>query len=315
MTVLAPPPTDRHEDRRAERPAYRPYRASVAAIDRLSPTFTRVSFTCDDFATFGAERLDQRIKLVFPLDDGSFCDLTAGEWYDQWRALPESRRNPFRTYTVRDIDQAARRLDVDFVVHGDGGPAARWLDSAALGDELLVIGPDALSPYSGVGIDWRPGDAADILLAGDETAAPAIASILETLPAGRRAHAFIEVPSAVDALPLRLPDGVSVTWLSRGAGEHGCELVPAVTEWLAERPALVAAAAAGRPQPLAEVDIDREILWERPETAAGGFYAWIAGESAAVKTLRRLLVRGHGIDRGRVAFMGYWRRGLAERVG
>lgn len=310
MTVLSPPLTDR--------PAYRPYRAAVVAIRRLSPGFARVSLTCDAFETFGTERLDQRIKLVFPLADGSLSPLDGdppgGDWYDRWRALPEHRRNPFRTYTVRDVDQRERRVDVDFVVHGDGGPAAGWLSAAAPGDELVVIGPDALSPHSGVGIDWRPGEATELLLVGDETAAPAIASILESLPSTRRARAFIEVPEAADALPLRVGRHVEATWLARDGGEHGRRLVPAVTSWLAEHPELVAAAAATRAQRLGEVDIDSEILWESPEQAAGGFYAWIAGESGVVKNLRRLLVRGHGIDRGRVAFMGYWRLGRSERV-
>ncbi|CAM5361948.1 siderophore-interacting protein [Leifsonia shinshuensis] len=312
MPVLAPPLTDR--------PAYRPYRARVLAIRRLSPGFARVSLGCDDFATFGAERLDQRIKLVFPLPDGSFSALGAGDWYGEWRALPEHRRNPFRTYTVRDVDQGERRLDVDFVVHGDGGPAARWLAGAAAGDELVVIGPDGLSPHTGVGIDWRPGAATELLLAGDETAAPAIASILEGLPPSRRAHAFIEVPTAEDALPLRTGPHTEVTWVARDGGEHGCALLPAVTGWLNEHPDVVAAAAAGRTQRLEDVDVDTGILWDSPErpdghgAAAGGFYAWIAGESGVVKTLRRLLVRGHGIDRGRVAFMGYWRLGRAEQV-
>ena len=93
MPVLAPPLTDR--------PAYRPYRAAVSDLRRLSPGFLRVSLTCPEFETFGTERLDQRIKLVFPLADGSFSPLDAGDWYDQWRALPDHRRNPFRTYTVR----------------------------------------------------------------------------------------------------------------------------------------------------------------------------------------------------------------------
>lgn len=305
MPVLAPPLTDR--------PAYRPYRAQVLEVRRLSPGFARVSLGCDDFETFGAERLDQRIKLVFPLPDGSFSPLDAGDWYGHWRALPEHRRNPFRTYTVRDVDPHECRVDVDFVVHGDGGPAARWLASAAQGDELMVIGPDALSPHSGVGIDWRPGEATELLLAGDETAAPAIASILESLPPTRTARAFIEVPTAADALPLRIGRNVEVTWLARDGGEHGCALLPAVTGWLAAHPDVVAAAAAGRTQRLEDVDVDADILWDSPEEAAGGFYAWIAGESGVVKTLRRLLVRGHGIDRGRVAFMGYWRLGRAEQ--
>ncbi|MGN7798085.1 siderophore-interacting protein [Leifsonia sp. 22587] len=318
MTILAPTRTER------PRPAYRPYRARVAAISRLSPHFTRVRFECGDFEHFGTECLDQRIKLLFPLADGSFADLGvddeeahfAGDWYERWRGLPEHRRNPFRTYTVRAIDTDACCLDIDFVVHGDGGPAARWLLGARPNDELVVIGPDARSPHRGVGIDWRPGSARELLLAGDETAAPAIASILETLPAGRRARAFIEVPSAEDALSLRLPPHVEATWLPRGSAVTGAALVPAVQRWLAEHPRVVAAAAAGRAQSLDDVDVDRDILWESPldeaDATHAGFYAWIAGESAAVKTLRRMLVRDHGIDRSRVAFMGYWRLGRSE---
>lgn len=314
MTILAPTRTER------PRPAYRPYRATVADVRRLSPHFTRVTFHCDDFEHFGTECLDQRIKLLFPLADGTFSDLgvddedahIAGDWFERWRALPEHRRNPFRTYTVRAIDPDTCLLVIDFVAHGDGGPAARWLLSAAAGAELVVIGPDARSPHRGVGIDWRPGDARDLLLAGDETAAPAIASILESLPAGRRARAFIEVPSPEDALPLRLPAHAEVTWLARGGSVIGTELVPAVRDWLAGHPGIVSAAAARGAQRLDDVDVDRDILWESPESAHGGFYAWIAGESAAVKTLRRMLVREHGIDRSRVAFMGYWRLGRSE---
>ena len=43
------------------------------------------------------------------------------------------------------------------------------------------------------------------------------------------------------------------------------------------------------------------------------FYAWMAGEAAAVKALRRAVVTDRGVDRRQVAFMGYWRRGQAER--
>jgi len=315
VTILAPTLTER------PRPAYRPYRATVAEVRRLSPHFTRVTFRCDDFEHFGTECLDQRIKLLFPLADGTFSDLgaddeqaqLAGDWYERWRGLPEHRRNPFRTYTVRRIDPDACRLDIDFVSHGDGGPAARWLLSARPGDQLVVVGPDARSPHRGVGIDWRPGDARELLLAGDETAAPAIASILEALPADRRARAFIEVPSREDALDLRLPDQATVTWLARGQDAvTGVKLLPAVQDWLVANRRVVAAAAAPGAQSLDEVDVDLDVLWESTENAHGGFYAWIAGESAAVKTLRRMLVREHGIDRSQVAFMGYWRRGRAE---
>ena len=44
-----------------------------------------------------------------------------------------------------------------------------------------------------------------------------------------------------------------------------------------------------------------------------GLYAWIAGESKVVTGLRRHLVRELGMDRSQVAFMGYWRRGVAMK--
>ena len=70
----------------------------------------------------------------------------------------------------------------------------------------------------------------------------------------------------------------------------------------------------GRPRPLPDVDVDASLLWEVPERAraAGGVYAWVAGEAAVVRDLRRFLVRDVGLDRRSVAFMGYWRQGRAE---
>jgi NADPH-dependent ferric siderophore reductase len=62
---------------------------------------------------------------------------------------------------------------------------------------------------------------------------------------------------------------------------------------------------------LADVDVDRAILWEVPAAPASGpaLYAWLAGEAGVIRQLRRHLVAGRGLDRGSVAFMGYWRQG------
>ena len=65
---------------------------------------------------------------------------------------------------------------------------------------------------------------------------------------------------------------------------------------------------------LEDVDVDSGILWEVPAettaaTGSSGVYAWLAGEAAVVKALRRHLVQTAGIDRRSVAFMGYWREG------
>ncbi len=294
------------------RPAYRPYEVQVASVKRLSPHFVRVEFTGPDMEHFGTAGLDQRIKVVLPFADGTFADFgqheAAGDWYDRWRNLPDDARNVFRTYTVRRIEPG--RLTVDFVVHDHAGPAGAWAEQAAVGQDLFIVGPDERSPNSRGGIDWHPGTARRVLLAGDETAAPAICSILESLDLSYQATAFIEVPEGADAGALGSDPRIRV--IARGAVEHGTGLIEAVTAWAQHNTELLELAKAPVAQELEDIDIDAQLLWDSPGASEGEFYAWFAGEAATIKSLRRLLVSGHGVDRKRVSFMGYWRQGRAE---
>ncbi len=182
-----------------ERPAYRSFRVQVARVERLTPHFTSVTFEGDDLGEFGSAGLDQRVKVVLPLPEVGFAAFPEGDdWYSAWRELPGELRNPFRTYTVRAVRPERREVDIVFVGHGDRGPASAWAATAAPGDEIVLIGPDELSAGREVGIDWRPGEVETLLLAGDETAAPAIASILESLPSDANGIALIEVPAHGD---------------------------------------------------------------------------------------------------------------------
>jgi NADPH-dependent ferric siderophore reductase len=115
------------------------------------------------------------------------------------------------------------------------------------------------------------------------------------------------VPSADDFLPLTTH--ATVTWLARG---DESSLEAEVRSWAAANPAEFASALAANRQELEDIDVDEEMLWDSPEEATVEFYAWLAGESALIKSLRRFLVTETGIDRARVAFMGYWRLGKAE---
>jgi NADPH-dependent ferric siderophore reductase len=299
-------------------PAYRDFDATVAAVTTLSPHFVRVTFTGPDLELFGDTCLDQRIKVVLPLDQRThadpFADLPRGEdWYAAWRALPAGRQNPFRTYTVRAVRPGRREVDVDLVRHGDSGPASAWAGRVEVGDRCVLIGPDRRGDSAFVGVEWRPGAATDVLLAGDETAVPAIGSILESLPGHTRGQAFLEVPTAEDVLSLQAPAGVEIRWLPRHTGApdtavpHGVRLVQALTSELTVGPA---APSGTDPE---QVDVDAGILWETPADEPGGTaFAWLAGEAVVIRTLRRHLVRDRGWDRRQVAFMGYWRAGRAE---
>jgi NADPH-dependent ferric siderophore reductase len=298
MTLAAPPI-----------PAYRLFAAEVAGVQRLSPSFLRVTFTGPSFDDLAPNGWDQRIKVLLPTPDRGLRDCPRGhDWYAEWRALPEEHRNPMRTYTVRAARPELREVDVDFVLHGATGPASAWAETATAGDEVVLVGPNARFEGPTGGFEWRPPSGAPcMLLAGDETAVPAVCAIVEALAPGTAARVFMEVPDAGDILPLAVPVGVQVTWLPRRptGAPRGALLTAAVVAAVREL---------GDPRPTASapepVDDDAgDLLWDVPVDASGaGLYAWLAGEAGVVTSLRRDLV-GLGVDRRSVAFMGYWRAG------
>lgn len=317
-------------------PAYRPFAVTVTRLLRISPHLMRVTFAAPDLRHLATTGLDQRVRLLVPHSDGTVADVGAedpqtlaeGSWYTRWRELPEHLRNPMRTYTVRYARPDRNELDVDMVLHEPAahpdGPATAWLRRAQVGDRLVVIAADARSADPTIGTDWHPGGARHLLLAGDETAAPAICAILEALPPGRTAQAFIEVATGDDILNL-VPRGASrLTWLARDAGcstadgfkpvaPHGLLLTQNVQVWLRRHMTQLASVLLPEPELLDDVDVDTELLWDSPlDPATGDFYAWVAGEAATVRTLRRHLVQDVGVARANVAFMGYWRTGRAE---
>lgn len=290
---------------------WRVFAVTVSAVRRLSPSFTRVTFTGADLDRFADNGYDQRIKLALPLPGQDRATLPDGaDWYATWRALPEHLRNPIRTYTVRAVRPHLAEVDVDLVLHGDSGPATRWARRAGIGDEIALVGPDAGFDGNHGGVEFRPPAGGTLLLAGDETAVPAISNICERLPLDARGTVVLEVPDAADVLPLLAPPGVEVHWLARGADGYGSRLVPAVVEAAGK---LLAPGASTAAQPVPDVDVDTEILWEVPEQVASApLYAWLAGEAGVIRHLRRHLVAERGLDRRAVAFMGYWRLGHAD---
>ena len=295
----------------------------VVSVERLSPSFLRVELGSPELAHFGVDgdRFDQRIKLVFPDPVTGGITSTEGadeSWLVTFMEQPCEERGHMRTYTIRDVRGSGEQTTfvVDIVLHLEGdlvGPGSTWASTAKVGDRIVLLAPRAGHPYGG--IEFTPAPGADLLLVGDETAVPAICTILEQLPADAVGTAFLEVPVASDVQDVRGPAGVDVVWLAREGDELGVGLHDAVVAHLGIPGATVEVDAA-------EVDPD---LWETPfysssgeevpgdVTGVGGTYAWIAGESQVVTGLRRHLVKELGFDRSQVAFMGYWRRGVAMK--
>jgi len=317
---------ERHEQ---ELEAARPMRAfevRVSAVRALTPHFLRITFTGSDLELFGSNAdaltLDLRIKLLIPSPGHALPPLRAvrgsltEDWYRDWRSRQESTRGVMRTYTVRTLrpgvparegrPASPAELDIDFVLHleGGSGPAAQWAGAARPGDPMTLIGPCARWGDC-LGIEFAPGGAQRVLLVGDETAVPAIAAILESLPSQVSGHAVLEVPTAEDFLDMSTAANVEIRWHARNTNAHGEALARDVRT-------VMAPAACHRGQEPDDVDVDATILWETPEQGPGhGLYAWIAGEASTVRKLRRYLVRDVGMDRNAVAFMGYWRQGQA----
>ena len=164
-----------------------------------------------------------------------------------------------------------------------------------------------------------PGDVTTLLLVGDETAVPAISAILEQLAPSARGAVFLEVPVAADVQRLEHPAGMAITWLPRDGVGRGSALHSAVLEHLG-------GASTALDDEVDEVDLD---LWDTPTYSSSGedvdeharpvghdwdgLYAWIAGESKVVTGLRRALFNDLHVDRHQVAFMGYWRLGVAMK--
>ncbi len=270
---------------------FRLFHVRVLRTQRLSASFVRITFAGDDLARFADNGFDQRIKLILPLPGRGLVDLPVGPgWYGEWRLLPDDRRNPVRTYTARAVRPHLREVDVDMVLHGDSGPASRFAMHARTGDEAGLLGPDARFPGRHGGVEYAPpaGHLGPVLLAADETGLPAVAGILERLPREAYGEVVLEVPEKTDRLTLEAPPGIAITWAVRDETEHGTALDLAARE------------------AIARIDDTGSVHSGMP------LYAWLAGEAATVRRLRRHLVNDLRHDRRSVAFLGYWRLGHPE---
>ena len=292
-----------------------PYKIFDAALRHkkaLSPHLMRVTLAGPMVAEMATWAPDQRVKLFFPAVDGSPAKLALGDgWYARYRSMPVAQRPAMRTYTIRHLRAEQGEVDIDFVLHGETGPASRWAIHAAAGESIQIVAPDRqFSAQDAGGFEWKqPQQLKHLLLVADAAALPAALGILDELAAlavPPITQAFFEVDSVDDALPVPDWPGLSVQWLIRDratATRAGLLMVDAVRR--AILPSF--ASNAFEAVELAEVDVDEGMLWETAESARDGFYGWIAGETAAVMNLRKYLIKECGIAKESLNLMGYWR--------
>lgn len=185
------------------------FRTTVRAVTRPSPGFVRITVGGPQLRRFAAEGADQRVKIVVPGPGASGLGgpepVPLAEWRARWRALPD--RPALRTYTVA----AARpeELDLDFFVHTAPGPASAWALRARPGEELLVSGSDRRAATGPLAVQWAPGAARRLLVAGDEAAVPAIRAIVREV-VGDAAGDPIVLVAAADPADVLVPGAVHV---------------------------------------------------------------------------------------------------------
>lgn len=244
---------------------------TVSRVHLLTPHMTRITVVAPTLADYTDSGPDQRFKLFLPKPGQAELPLPdPSTLMTSLREMPESERPIVRTYTIRAIRSETCEIDIDFVMHGDNGPASAWAARARPGD-ICAISNSATEYQPPPDTDW-------LLLAGDITALPAMAAILERRPADQPAHVWINVPSAQDEQTLATHEKVHVRWL------HGDERA-------ANDDAL----------------LDAVRNFDFPP---GSPYAWVAAESAVATSLRRHLI-DRDLPRDRIKTAGYWKAGVS----
>ncbi|WP_143544567.1 MULTISPECIES: siderophore-interacting protein [unclassified Rhodococcus (in: high G+C Gram-positive bacteria)] len=181
---------------------------------------------------------------------------------------PRDPRPVTRNYTVRSVDTDSTELTLDFVTH-DTGIASTWGRRCSVGDSIPLLGP-VRSGHAPAEVDW-------VLLVGDETALPAVARYLDEAAAGERIRVFVEVADAERELPLPTAADAEITWVHRDGAVAGTG-------------------------DLLETAVRSALWWD------GTVFAWVAGESTALKGIRRYLREDRALPPEMVEVTGYWRR-------
>jgi len=245
---------------------------TVTGVERITPHMARIRFAGENLARY--DHIDAlHVRLFIPPEG-----VSEPSWPmvgDDGLLLPSpaETRPLVRKYTIREIDVAAGTLALDFVLHEDAGPGSAFAFRAKPGDRIGMAGPG--------GRGLKPAERYVFL--ADETGLPAVARMLENLPAEAVGQAFIEIADAAEEQDLKSPAGISVTWLYRRDAAPGSRPLLqetfATLDWPAEGP-----------------DV----------------YLWVAAEHSAFRDIRAAAKGKLRPERDQHLIVSYWRRGVAE---
>jgi NADPH-dependent ferric siderophore reductase len=251
---------------RREPPRFR--RARVVAVEDVTPHLRRVRLAGDELRGMDPGLPGASVRLLTP--EAADAPVVVPEWTGNEFRAADGTRVPIRTLTPVAPDPAAGLLTLDVVRHGTGVLTA-WVDAVGPGGEVAV---------SGTGRGYTVDPEADAhLLAGDESALPALRQVLAAVPDGLPVQLLAEVRAAEAEVPFPDRPGLEVRWIvADPEAPPGDGLVHAV----------------------AAADL------------SPGAHVWAAGEAAAVQRIRRHLFDDRDVPRSRAHVRGYWKVGRGE---
>lgn len=241
----------------------------VVGVRDVTPLMRRITLS-GDLAGFTSLGHADHIKAFFPEPGTEPVIPVIGP---NGAEFPEGTPRPqMRDYTPRYFDAQANTLEVDFVLHGDG-PASSWAAQAIVGQQLLIGGPRG-SLVVPAAFDWY-------LLAGDETALPALGRRIEELPQGAKVLAVIEVADQAEEQEFQTAADLTLVYLHRNGQAAGTT----------------------------SLVLDQLKQLRFP---AGDGYAYVAGESAMSRAVKEHLIAERGFNPEYIRAAGYWLLGTAD---
>ncbi|RNF50023.1 siderophore-interacting protein [Marinomonas hwangdonensis] len=229
----------------------RPQPRELTVINKfhVTPNMLRVTLGGDNIHTIPEDQESGYVKLIFPRKD---------------------QKPLLRTYTIRH--QRANEIDIDFVLHEDGGPASTWAKNTQPNDTILVGGPGP-KKFIEESTDWK-------ILVGDMTALPAISVNLTKLSQDSKGYAVLEVISEDDIQPLKHPTGIELKWVINPHPGENANLL---------------------------LDQIQSLSWHQ-----GSVSVWVACEFSSMKILRSFFKNDRNIEKENFYISSYWKLGNSE---
>ncbi|WES98386.1 siderophore-interacting protein [Chryseobacterium arthrosphaerae] len=196
---------------------------TVSRKEYITPHYIRIFLTGEQVPLISNTTVGINNKILIPpkgINEIHFPEFD----YDkmQWKPQPEDIRPSIRTYTHRGIDIEKNEIWIDFVAHGDEGPASAWALECKTGDLLGVLMKDGKTELY--------GRAENYLLVADATGIPVLAAILEDLPSAARGTCIIEVHSKEDEQYLHTLADIDFIWLHNPQPQQGSSLAAVVKQ-------------------------------------------------------------------------------------